>query len=60
MPSGFRAFGAAGFLGCEGPAVALGSGIERALRMSAAEAAMEDVTAGREMCRITCEKAAFS
>ena len=35
-------FVGAGFFGWEGPAVALASGIERALRMSAAEAAMMD------------------
>lgn len=40
MPSGFLGWACVGFLGWEGPATALLSGIESALRMSAAEAAM--------------------
>lgn len=40
IPSGFRALMFVGFFGCEGPAVALLSGIDSALRISAAETAM--------------------
>ena len=39
IPSGFRVVGAV-FLGCDGPATELGSGRDRALRISDAEAAM--------------------
>jgi hypothetical protein len=45
-------FVGAGFFGWEGPAVALASGMERALRMSAAEAAMMDRR--KKELEITC------
>ena len=40
MPSGFRVLDGTGFFVCDGPAEKLASGIESALRISAAEAAM--------------------